>query len=94
MGYCSKHRLGFREPADEQGDHGCPSCHQMARDVGDGRWVDRVEELEAEVARLKSMLQDARKKRQPCKTCKGTRMAQIAGEVPQPCRDCIMDPDG
>ncbi len=26
MGYCPKCRRRFREPEDEQGDHGCPSC--------------------------------------------------------------------
>ena len=65
MGYCPKHRIGFREPADEQGDHGCPACRrtptesEMARMAGYGNWVDQVEQLEAEVARLKSMLQEA-----------------------------------
>jgi hypothetical protein len=31
MGYCQKCKSGFREPADEQGDHGCPRCGRVPR---------------------------------------------------------------
>lgn len=31
MGYCRQCRTWFREPADEQGDHGCPRCPPLPR---------------------------------------------------------------
>jgi len=33
MGYCPNCQRGFREPADEQGDHGCPRCGPGEEDI-------------------------------------------------------------
>lgn len=55
MGWCPRCKQGFREPADEQGDHGCPQCGVQpfpadVAEVIDAAWdkMPSAHELDAE----------------------------------------------